>query len=204
MPYNIENEWQSGMSQILQYQSYLVRRKVLKLWGAAFHIFDPSGRVVFYSKQKAFKLREDIRLYTGEDMIDEVLCIQARNIIDFSASYDVFDSSTHTKVGALRRKGIKSLLKDEWIILDAHDREIGLIGEDSIALALLRRFLINLVPQKYCGIVNEQQVCIFRQYFNPFVMKIQLDYSMDIKGILDRRIGIAAAVLLCAIEGKQN
>jgi uncharacterized protein YxjI len=204
MPYIKENNWQPSMSQIFQYQSYLVRRKILKLWGAAFHIFDPSGNVAFYSKQKAFKLREDIRLYTGEDMLTEVLSIQARNIIDFSASYDIVDSSTHTKVGALRRKGIKSLLKDEWIIMDAHDREIGLIGEDSVALALLRRFLINLIPQKYYGVVNEQQVCIFTQHFNPFVMKIQLDYSMDVRGILDRRIGIAAAVLLCAIEGKQN
>lgn len=49
-----------------------------------------------------------------------------------------------------------------------------------------------------------KQVCIFKQNFNPFVMKINLDYSLDGEGLLDRRLGIAAAILLCAIEGKQN
>jgi hypothetical protein len=33
---------------------------------------------------------------------------------------------------------------------------------------------------------------------------VTLDYSMDQQGLLDRRLGIAAAVLLVAIEGKQN
>jgi len=189
---------------VFHHESYLVRRKVFKLFGAAFHIYDPNGRVAFYSKQKAFKLKEDIRLYTGEDMRTEVLSIQARQIIDFSAAYDVIDPSTNAKVGALKRKGMKSLVKDEWIIMDAEDREIGFIKEDSMVLALIRRFLTNLIPQKYYGELKGEQVCLFKQNFNPFVMKINLDYSMDKKRLLDRRLGIAGAVLLCAIEGKQT
>jgi hypothetical protein len=43
-----------------------------------------------------------------------------------------------------------------------------------------------------------------KQKFNPFVMKINLDYSMDVNGLLDRRLGIAEAILLCAMEGKQS
>ena len=137
-------------------------------------------------------------------MQKEVLSIQARNIIDFSAAYDVIDSATGTKVGVLKRKGLKSIIQDEWIIMDANNQEIGLIQEDSTVLALIRRFLTNLIPQKYHGQVGGQQVCIFKQNFNPFVMKINLDYSMDTQGLLDRRLGIAGAVLLCAIEGRQN
>jgi hypothetical protein len=53
-------------------------------------------------------------------------------------------------------------------------------------------------------VVNGFQVCWFRQNFNPFVMKVNLDFSMDSAGLLDRRLGIAAAVLLCAVEGRQN
>ena len=71
---------------------------------------------------KAFKLKEDIRLYTSEDMQTEVLSIQARKIIDISSAYDVIDSLTGAKVGALKRKGLKSILKDEWIIMDAEDK----------------------------------------------------------------------------------
>ena len=200
---NSQNK-QSNIQEAFTHESYLVRRKILKLFGAAFHIYDPNGRVVFYSKMKAFKLKEDIRLYTGEDMQTEVLTIIARQIIDFSAAYDVIDPITNTKVGALKRKGLKSVLKDEWIIMDAEDREIGFIKEDSMLLALIRRFLTNLIPQKYYGELEGKKVCLFKQNFNPFVMKINLDFSMDINGLLDKRLGIAAAILLCAIEGKQN
>jgi uncharacterized protein YxjI len=189
---------------VFNHPTYLVRRKIFKLVGAAFHIYDPNGDVAFYSKQKAFKLKEDIRVYTGEDMRTEVLTIKARSIIDFSAAYDVFDPATQTKVGALKRKGMKSILKDEWIILDANEREIGLIQEDSMMLALVRRFLTNLVPQSFDGTINGQKVCHFKQNFNPFVTKITLDFSMDMNKLLDRRLGIAAAILLCAIEGKQG
>ncbi len=189
---------------VFTYPTYTVRRQIFKLVGAAFYIYDPNGNVAFYSKQKAFKLKEDIRVYTGEDMRTEVLTIKARSIIDFSAAYDVFDPATQTKVGALKRKGMKSILKDEWTILDANEREIGLIQEDSMMLALVRRFLTALVPQSYDGTIRGQKVCHYKQNFNPFVTKITLDFSMDMNNLLDRRLGIAAAILLCAIEGKQD
>lgn len=198
-----ESVTQSNMASCFKHKNYLVRRKIFKVFGAAFHIYDSDGNVAFYSKMKAFKLKEDIRVYTDEDMHTEVLRIQARQILDFSAAYDVIDPKNDEKIGVLKRKGMKSILKDEWIFMDANDKEIGLIKEDSVLLALIRRFLTNLIPQKYFGEISGTNVCIFKQNFNPFVMKIDLDYSMDFQGLLDRRLGIAAAILLCAIEGKQ-
>ncbi len=191
------------MSDNFSHQKYLIRRKILKMLGAAFHIYDPDGNVAFYSRMKAFKLKEDIRLYTGEDMQEEVLTIKARKILDFSAAYDVVDPTTNEKVGVLKRKGFKSILKDEWIFMDANDRDIGLIKEDSTFLAMFRRVLTSLVPQTYNGFIGDTQVCTFKQNFNPFVIKITLDFSRDTQNLLDRRLGIAAAVLLCAVEGKQ-
>jgi len=126
------------MSDNFSHQKYLVRRKILKLFGAAFHIYDPDGNVAFYSKMKAFKLKEDIPMYTGEDMQEEVLTIKARKILDFSSAYDVVDPTTNEKVGALKRKGLKSILKDEWIFMDSDDREIGLIKEDRYPLQIYR------------------------------------------------------------------
>jgi hypothetical protein len=42
------------------------------------------------------------------------------------------------------------------------------------------------------------------QNFNPFVTKINANFSEDTRGLLDRRLGLAAGILLCAIEGKQD
>ena len=195
---------ENNHEKIYSKQSYMIRRKVFKIFGGAFHIYDDEGRLAFYSKMKAFKLKEDIRLFSDESMQEELLTIQARQIIDFSAAYDVVDSVTGEKVGVLKRKGMKSIFKDEWIIMNNEDREKGLIREDSRFLAFVRRFITNIIPQKYHAEIDGEKVCELRQNFNPFVMKINLDFSLDEKGLLDRRLGIAAAVLLCAIEQKQQ
>ena len=189
-----------------QHHTYLIRQKIFKLFGAAFHIYDPAGNVAFYSKQKAFKLKEDIRIYTNEDMSMELLTIRTESILDFGATYHVNDPQQGgVHIGSLRRKGLKSIIRDEWVFLNAAGQEIGLIQEDSAALALLRRFYLGwLLPQQYNGSLGNVPVCNFKRNFNPFVSKVTLDYSMDQQGLLDRRLGIAAAILLVAIEGKQN
>jgi len=117
---------------------YVIRRKVFKVFGGAFHIYNGSGQVVAYSKLAAFRLKEDVRLYTGEDMTQEILRIGARQILDIGATYDVVDAATGEPAGALRRRGLKSIVRDEWAILDAEGREIGKIVEDSMIMALFR------------------------------------------------------------------
>ncbi len=184
--------------------TYLIRRKVFTFLGAAFHVYGPSGDVLFYSKQKAFKLKEDIRVYTGEDMQAEVLTIKARQILDFSAAYDVVDARSGAKVGALKRKGWSSMIRDSWIYMDPSDREIGTIEEDSLGLALVRRFLFNLIPQAFHGAMGGQTVVTYKQNFNPFVHKITADFTHDRANRLDRRLGLAAGILLVAIEGRQQ
>jgi hypothetical protein len=179
----------------------------MKLLGGAFHIYDTSEQVIGYSKMKAFKLKEDIRLYTGEDMTTELLTIKARSIIDFGAAYDVYDAKQGVKVGALRRKGLKSMIRDEWHILDASDRQIGMIQEDSTLLALARRFVDLaswVLPQKYIVTIGGQPVAIYQQNFNPFVYKLNVDLGSDSAGLFDRRLAMASALLLAAIEVKQT
>jgi uncharacterized protein YxjI len=187
-----------------QHTHYMIRKKIFKLLGEAFHIYDSAGSVLFYSKLKAFKLKEDIRLYTGEDMSAELLTIKARNVLDFGAAYDVVDATTGEQVGTLKRKGFRSMLRDEWIIMDATGQEIGSIQEDSMAMALLRRLLTNLIPQSFSGTVNGLTVFSFNRHFNPFVLRMDMDFSSDVQGILDRRLGIAAGILVSAIEGRQE
>lgn len=189
-----------------QHQEYLIRRKFLQIFGAAFHVYGPNGDLVFYSRQKAFRLKEDIRLYGDENATGEVLTIHARSWLDFAAAYDVVDTKTGEKVGALKRRGFKSMVRDEWILMDADDNDIGLIQEESQLLALVRRFVPfgDFIPQRYVGMVRGQPVCEFRQHFDPIIQKITLDFSLDSANLLDRRLGLAAAILLSAIEERQD
>ena len=140
-------------------------------------------------------------------MQTELLTIQARQIIDFGAAYDVVDARARAKVGALKRKRLKSMLRDEWVVMDAYDREIGLTQEDSTVLALVRRVVdaaAMFLPQKFQAEIGGQPVATFQQNMNPFVRRLTVDFSMDPQGRFDRRLGIAAATLVAAIEGRQG
>jgi len=203
------------MNPIFQHPRYLLKRQVFSLTGR-FRFYDPKGNLVMFSEQKMFKLREDIRVFSDERKTEEVLSIQARQIIDFSAAYDVVDTESGEKVGALRRKGWSSFfLRDEWDVLDANDNQIGVLIEDSMGLAMLRRLLLGfLLPQNYDIILgghrvsNEilggQRVADLRQNFHIFRYELNVDFSMDTEKVIDPRLGIAAGILLAAVEGKQS
>jgi uncharacterized protein YxjI len=192
------------MNPIFEHRAYLLRRQVFALTGK-FRFFDPSGRLVMFSEQKMFRLREDIRVYADEGKQQEVLMVRARQIVDFAAAYDVVDSSTGEKAGVLRRKGWNSILRDEWEVLNAQDQPIGKLFEDSLGLALLRRLLLgSLLPQNYDLTLGQTRVADLKQRFNPFRYELDLDLSMDTSRQLDPRLGIAAAIVLAAVEGRQS
>jgi hypothetical protein len=181
---------------------------MLKLFGGRIDIYDPSGNPVMCCLQKAFKLKEDIRLYTDDSKTTELLTIKARNIIDFSAAYDVTDAQTGQMVGTLRRKGWKSLVRDAREILDASGACIAKIQEDNIWLALLRRIenIGWLIPQSFHFATSDgQDLARARQQFNPFVHKMDL-FMPDARqsAIIDPRLVLAATTLLVLIEGRQN
>jgi len=182
-------------------KQYHFKKKVWAWLGSEFEIYNESSGLVLFAKQKAFKLKEDIRLFSSKEMTDEFIKIQARRVIDISAIYDVYDSKSEKKIGSLQRKGLKSIFKDEWLILDDHDNEIGKVQEDSTALAVVRRMFLNLIPQNFDVTIGDKKVMDIKQRFNPFVYK--LDLVFEDEGF-DKRIGFALVVLLGAIEGRQE
>ena len=192
------------MNTVFQYDNYLLKRQVLALTGKL-RFYNPADDLVLFVHQKMFRLREDIRVYTDEQKTQEVLLIKAKNIIDWAASYDVTDSATGQKIGVLRRKGWKSMLRDEWEVLDSNDQFIGRLFEDSAWQAVLRRLVLgSLLPQNYDLTIGDVRVADLRQKFTLLGYQMNLDFSMDTTRKLDHRLGIAAATLLAIIEGKQQ
>jgi hypothetical protein len=115
------------------------------------------------------------------------------------------DTVMNQKIGTLRRKGWSSMLRDEWQVLDENENQIGVLVEDSIGLALLRRFLLgSWLPQNYDILFGETRLADLKQNFNLFRYELNVDFSMDKAGRLDHRLGIAAGILLAAVEGRQS
>jgi uncharacterized protein YxjI len=192
------------MHHAFQFNQYLLKRQVFALTGKL-RFYNPQSELVLFSEQKMFKLREDVRIFADEQKTQEVLAIKARQIIDFSAAYDVVDSANGEKVGALRRKGLKSILRDEWEVLDVNDQVIGALFEDNMGLAMLRRLIAgSWLPQNYDLTMNDQRVADLKQRFNLFRYEMDIDFSMDTAHRLDKRLGLAAAILLAIVEGRQQ
>tara|TARA_B100001113_G_scaffold59097_1_gene44600 strand:- start:17067 stop:17636 length:570 start_codon:yes stop_codon:yes gene_type:complete len=186
----------------------MVRQKVMKILGEEFHIYsDESMRsMIGYSKMAALKLKEDIRVYSDESKSTELLIIKQKGILDFTGGFSIVDGQTGESLGTLRRKGMKSILRDSWILVDDKENVIGSLGEESGGLALVRRFipyLTILFPQQFHLRVNGSKGAVkYTQKMNPFVHKLSVS-GVKSSGV-DPRIAAAAAVLLIAIEGKQS
>lgn len=188
-------------------ERYVLRRKVLTLTGNSFHVYAGDGSLAAFCRQKAFRLKEDIRVYSDEDRQNELLTLRARSIIDFGATYDI-SLPTGERVGSIRRKGMKStFVRDEWRVFDEQDREIARLREGG-GWALARRWIdwiALLVPQRYelRTIEGDRLVATFRQRFNALVFTLGIEVHEEHE-ILDDLFVLAIACLLGAIEGRQG
>ena len=187
------------MSELFTTDRYYIQTKFLKIFGGEFWFKDSNDQVIAYSKQKRFKLKEDIVLYNDESCAQPLLSIKARSIIDFGATYDIVDAVTGENLGAAQRKGFKSIIKDTWKILDANGNEYAELVEDSVAI--LRRF-VPLIPAKYHFSVPGQHDIMMHQRFNPIIKKT--DILIPEGHPLDRRVIAAVALLNSVIEGRQG
>jgi hypothetical protein len=180
-----------------QNSQYLVQRQFLA-FTSIFRLYSSSGSLVLFSKQKTFRLKEDIRVYRDETMSVELLLIKGRQILDMTAAFDIIDQPSGSLVGSLRRKGFSSILRDEWDILAAHGEVQGILQEHNISRLLQR----SPLRQNYDIWIAGRQAADIRQRNNPLRYELDLDFHMDPISLLDRRIGIAAALLVGTIESR--
>lgn len=187
-------------------ERYTLRAKVFDLV-PQFFIYDQSGQMVGYCRQKLFKFREEIVLYTDRSREKELVRIKARQIIDFAATYDVKLPNGQV-IGSLRRKGLKStFVRDEYVVFEERNTQIATLQEDSTFRALVRRFVdfaAAFMPQTFhLNDLRGREIARFRQHFNPFVFRIGIAVIAEHEQLDDLML-IAIGVLAAVIEGRQR
>lgn len=96
-----------------------------------FNITDKNGNYVAYVRQKMFKLKEDVIVFNDESKTQELFNIKANQWIDFNASYMMTDLVNGKKFGRLARKGVRSIWKSRYDIIDENDQPKYQINEDN-------------------------------------------------------------------------
>jgi len=91
---------------------------------------DASGNTIAYVKQKMFKLKEAINVFSDESKLETLYTIAADRIIDFNACY-AFKNTNGIELGKVGRKGRKSLLKAHYEIFDKSNNLDYTISEEN-------------------------------------------------------------------------
>ena len=190
------------MTRVLDLNQYMIREKFWKIFGNKFWFEDVDEKRYGFCEQKRLKLKEDIRIYVDESKSQEWLKIKQKQIVDAWGGYDIMDSQTGEHIGTVRRKFWASVLRTRWHLLDAAGNEVGMLIEDSMGYALVRRiFLGRLLPKKFhIEIGGGGEFVTMRQMFNPFIKKLVVNIPPSHP--LDRRFIAGLAIVIAAIDGR--
>ena len=93
-------------------------------------VTDADGTPLLYVHQKAFALREAVTVYRSEARQNVVFTIAADRVLDFNAVYAITDGQGR-RLGALARRGRRSIWKARYDILDDQGRSVFRVHEDN-------------------------------------------------------------------------
>lgn len=99
-------------------------------------VTDSTGQTLFYVKQKLFKLKEAITVFSDSSQTRELYKINADRIIDFSAKYHITDVNG-TEIGAIKREGVRSIFKARYDIFDGNGQHVFDINEESAMVRVM-------------------------------------------------------------------
>ena len=94
-------------------------------------VTDATGASLMYVHQKAFKLKEAVTVYRDDTKQAALYTIGADRVLDFNAVYRIRDGLGR-EVGALARKGRRSLWRARYDVLDDEGRSVYRIHEDDV------------------------------------------------------------------------
>ncbi|WP_167341730.1 hypothetical protein [Nonlabens sp. SY33080] len=103
---------------------------------------DATGKTVAYVRQKMFKLKESVNVYTDESRTQILYNIKADKWLDWSTAYSMIDPNGRV-IGKVARKGWRSMWKAEYHIVDQNNQPQYIIKERSA----MTRFLDGLLGE---------------------------------------------------------
>jgi hypothetical protein len=157
----------------MYYQYPLSLRFKLIALAPQIYITDASGQEIMFVRQKIFKLREDVRIFSDSSKTSEVFRIRADRIIDFSAKYHFFDSQTEAPLGSVKHKGVRSIWSAHWLLFDTEEQQSHHMTEDNPWAKVLDMLLGEIpVVGLFTGYVFHPSYTVYDSQTNEPVMRL--------------------------------
>jgi uncharacterized protein YxjI len=165
------------------------------------------GRPVAFVRQKRLAIKEDIRFFADDTETRELFRIKARSVMELGAKYDV-TTPEGERIGVLEKDFGRSLLRSTWKIHDAAGTVVGETEEKSLLIALLRR-AIDFVPYgDFVPIPFHFTIALDGAPVGELTRErairdvYTLELSADSERTLDRRLAVALAIALDALQSR--
>ncbi|WP_299770205.1 hypothetical protein [uncultured Dokdonia sp.] len=130
-----------------------------------FKATDASGKMIAYVRQKMFKLKEDIQIFSDESKTKVNYRIKADKWLDFSTAYSFYTEGDPKSFGKVVRKGWRSIWKAQYQIIDENEKQQYTISEEN-AWVKVGDSLLGEIPI----------LSIFTGYlFNPSYMVVDMN-----------------------------
>ena len=118
-----------------------LRFKILAI-ASQIAVTDAQGAMVFYVKQKAFKLKEKVTVFADEAQNRALYRIGADRVLDISARYRIEDEGG-AEVGVIQRHGMRSFWRAHYEI-EQGGRRAFVIREENPWIKVLDSILGNI------------------------------------------------------------
>ena len=166
-----------------------------------------NGAPVAFVRQKRMAIKEDIRFFRDESETEELFRIKARAVMELAARYDV-TAPDGERIGMLGKVFGRSLFRSTWTVFDAQEQQLAVATERSQFWAILRR-VIDVVPYgDFVPIVFHFRIDDGDRHLGDMTLAIGmrdryvLDLSGDLERTIDRRLAIALAIALDALQSR--
>ncbi|HUH05203.1 MAG TPA: hypothetical protein VML75_24560 [Kofleriaceae bacterium] len=177
---------------------YLIKRKFWSVFERTFRVFTGDGQLMMLVKHPVFRLREEFTVFADEARSRPLLLVKSRQVVAINFCFDVVDASTGDFLGSVQKRGLRSLVRDKFLILDPGGNEIGYSEEQGASI--IRRF-IPLLTSKHAIFINGQQVAFIRQVFRFFTKEFEVTI---VPGTIDNRFVLACALLALIAEARRE
>jgi uncharacterized protein YxjI len=187
----------SGVSLSTQ-SHYVIKRKFWSIFERVFRVFTGDGQLIMYIQHPLLKLREEFMVYADEAKTRPLLRVKSKQVIAINFSYEVLDAETGQELGAVQKRGLRSIIRDKFHIFDASGNEVGYAEEQGASI--LRRFFPWLTS-KHAIFVGGAQVAFIKQRFRFFTKEFEVDTQPS---ALDPRFVLAIALLALIAEARRE
>jgi len=167
---------------------------------------DANNSTIAYVRQKMFKLKEDIQVFSNDSRSNVLYTIKADRIIDFNASYN-FEDENGLNLGKVGRKGRKSILKAHYNIFDKSGNLDYTVSEENPwakfwdallseipLLGMLTGYFFN--PRYVVKDSNDTIIARLSKQKSFFGRKFKLDEVEKFKAGDDERILLALMMMM--------